>query len=52
MLITCRNDSVRFGGWNMQIVKGELRIQIGNGTKWLGVGDSIITYNKLHKISW
>lgn len=52
MLITCRDDSVRFGGWNVQVVKGKLRIQIGNGQKWLGVGDSMVTPNKWHKVSW
>lgn len=52
MLITCRNDSVRFGGWNVQVVKGKLRIQIGNGQKWLGVGDSMVTPNQWHKVSW
>lgn len=52
MLITCRDDSVYFGGWNIQIVNGKLRVQIGNGQTWLGVGDSMVTPNTWHKISW
>ena len=52
MLITCRSESVRLGGWNVQIVHGKLRVQIGTGNTWLGVGDSMVTPNKWYKISW
>ena len=41
MLVSCRSAAVSFGGWNLQIVRGSLSLQIGIGTRWQTVSSSV-----------
>ena len=52
MLLTARDDGVRFGGWNLQVVGGNLSLQIGDGTRWLGVKAGAIQTNAWHHVAW
>ena len=52
MLLTARSDSVRFGGWNLQVVGGQLSLQIGDGSRWLGVRAGPVEPNKWYHVAW
>ena len=55
MLISCRSNSVSFGGWNLQIVGGKMGLQIGNGQTWCGISSSIgpdVLVDTWHHASW
>lgn len=52
MLLTARNDGVRFGGWNLQLVGGKVSLQIGDGKRWLGVRAGAVQANQWHHVAW
>ena len=55
MLISCRSNSVSFGGWNLQLVSGKMGLQIGNGKTWCGISSSngpIVSVDTWHHASW
>lgn len=55
MLISCRSNSVSFGGWNLQLVGGKMGLQIGNGKTWCGISSSngpIVSIDTWHHASW
>ena len=55
MLISCRSNTVSFGGWNLQIVGGKMGLQIGTGNEWSGISSRTgptVTKNHWHHAAW